>query len=152
MPFCIFCRVTGTYLEKAKMGACDEFARNTLYHLEDAKDVKNLHYVSYFVKYEEGFIACGEWSQHTGHAIVAYQTDESIWRSISYGKDEKLTAGSLNEIVAKSRRKMYGKRPVTHEYAIPISELPRSHLESEVDIDLFPEAFKLRKKFELKRE
>ncbi len=88
------------YLEKEKVGVCDEFAMNALLHLIDQKDIPNLFLVSYRGLRDTKSKDCkGEITNESGHAIIVYETSKGSWRSLSNGKDEDIEATTLESVV-----------------------------------------------------
>ncbi len=91
---------SGQYLEKEKVGVCDEFAMNALLHLLDQKDIQNLFLVSYRGLRDIKSKDCdGKMTNESGHAIIVYETSKGTWRSLSNGKDEGVEATTLESVV-----------------------------------------------------
>ncbi len=96
----------GKYLDVKKQGVCDEFALHAMFHLWDAQDIKELYLVYYDGKLDRAFPACNGWTTWVGHMITVYQTAGGIFGSISNGKDERIVADSMREVIRKSARKI----------------------------------------------
>ncbi len=91
---------SGQYLEKEKVGVCDEFAMNALLHLLDQKDIPNLFLVSYRgLRDRESKDCDGKMTNESGHAIIVYETSKGTWRSLSNGMDEEVEATTLESTV-----------------------------------------------------
>jgi len=94
---------SGQYLEKEKVGVCDEFAMNALLHLLDQKDIPDLFLISYHGLRDTKSKDCkGEMTNAMGHAFVAYQTSNGRWRSLSNGQDEQIEETTLETLIKKS--------------------------------------------------
>ncbi len=110
---------SGQYLEKEKVGVCDEFAMNALLHLLDQNDIPDLFLVSYHGLRDTKSKDCkGEMTNEMGHAFVAYQTTTKKWRSLSDGQDEQIEENTLEQLITTAT-KLYHFTTIQRISAVP---------------------------------